>query len=685
MPVLTCSYLDQFMTRCLFTLHMQQRDADGVTKRSTNSLRTLQRYLVPDSRYHGIHHSLHFSTKDIMSNTANGDDFDDHVQSILDLMSHRVNGTASVTNDQIEHAVQNILRQQPQPTQPQPNSSVSSHAAELPPLPTDSRKTSESEKHQNTILHSVNSTTGGTGRTTRSSTMRESQPQTRIVPDLGDYDDLPDNDHETSSMSQKVSATTTATTDTNSTNFQRTDEVNDADPTAENEEIDWSIYETIPLGKQGAQMMTIFGDGKYPLEATVRATLIATRRKVQCTIQDARHVRRQQTELYRTAKNSIKAEKSHKPGKFKQDWSTELLFRANAGYDPLAYQPRCGFGKDDLQKLHPEELNAYQKWDEMHSAAAEATTTPNGTVDDNSGEDPAEEKLGDDHHSETMNDTAVTVGHLEERAAHFDLRTNKMGSDWYMKYANIRQRGSFLPRHSGGRGSSDAMWDATTRQKRKTGEHATNGGGWTHMAASAVRFLHWVGFDPMSPALPPPTDDVTAALAFLAYDFFGRIVEKAIFLRNCQRQVDAGMEINEVAISNYELGPGEQLTEQDIQRAMDDPDIKPVPLYSVESKTRSLGPQLYFGPGFEDRLEMEMDEMLWDMNHAKKVNDKLSKEELLIRQQEDELFAQLAKPPTQDGIVALLQASHGTTNVSDLLVPANPTPTLTNASKRAKR
>ena len=145
------------------------------------------------------------------------------------------------------------------------------------------------------------------------------------------------------------------------------------------------------------------------------------------------------------------------------------------------------------------------------------------------------------------------------------------------------------------------------------------------------------------------------------------------------------MKINEVAISNYELGPGEQLTEQDIQRAMDDPDIKPVPLYSVESKTRSLGPQLYFGPGFEDRLEMEMDEMLWDMNHAKKVNDKLSKEELLIRQQEDELFAQLAKPPTQDGIVALLQASHGTTNVSDLLVPANPTPTLTNASKRAKR
>jgi hypothetical protein len=91
---------------------------------------------------------------------------------------------------------------------------------------------------------------------------------------------------------------------------------------------------------------------------------------------------------------------------------------------------------------------------------------------------------------------------------------------------------------------------------------------------------------------------------------------------------------------------------------MEDPDIKPVPLYSGESKKRSFGPQLYFGPGFEDRLEMEMEEMLWDMNHAKKANEKLSEEDLLIRQQEDEFFAKLAQPPTQDGVVALLQATN---------------------------
>jgi hypothetical protein len=38
-------------------------------------------------------------------------------------------------------------------------------------------------------------------------------------------------------------------------------------------------------------------------------------------------------------------------------------------------------------------------------------------------------------------------------------------------------------------------------------------------------FLHWVGFDPTS-ALSPPNEETTQALAFLAHDFFGKIVEK---------------------------------------------------------------------------------------------------------------------------------------------------------------
>jgi hypothetical protein len=622
-------------------------------------------------------------------------DFDDNLQSILDLMNHRVNGTASVTNDQIEAAVQNVLQQQQQQQQQQPISSPAPGAT--------TEITASSPKAVSAMVATISSgkkndrnvkNNSVSSMSTRSSTLREAQPQTLIIPDLGEYDELPHNDGEEATIKKEDSA---ASTSTNIPLPLKTDDVDEEEDDVENE-IDWSVYETIPLGKQGAQMMTIFGDGKYPSIETVRATLYGTRCKIQCTIQDARHIRRQQTVLYRTAKKSIQADKSTKPGQYKQEWSTELLFRASAGYDPLAYHPKCGFGIEDLNKLHPEELNAYHKWDEMHSAAAEATTNapPEEDAVEDDDEDNADRDLEDNSNHKNRDreslvedhDDSAIVGHLQERAAHFDVRTNKMGQDWYMKYSNIRQKGSFLPRQSVGRGGTarstnvDAIWDATTRQKRKTGEHSSGGGGWTHMSASAVRFLHWIGFDPTSPVLPPPTDDVTAALAFLAYDIFGRIVEKAIFLRNCRRQLDTGVEINEVAISNYELEPGEQLTEQDIQRAMDDPDIKPVPLYSVESKNRSLGPQLYFGPGFEDRLEMEMEEMLWDMNNTSKVNDKLSKEELLIRQQEDDLFAQLAKPPTQDGIVALLQASQGKDILSDVQSNA---PTSSNSSKRAKR
>jgi hypothetical protein len=577
-------------------------------------------------------------------------DYDENIQSILDLMYHRIHGTASVTNDQIEDAVQNIIRQAPVP-----------ESSSLP----------ESAKDNNPISGEIIPPTTQPPRTTRSSSASALNQQ-QIIPDLEDYDDLPINgtenisDTTTKSLVSKEKNIQNKLNDKMSSNksTSRKDDVDRSMLAEDEEEIDWSIYETIPLGKQGAQMMTIFGDGKHPLPDTVRATLNGTRRKVHCTIQDARHVHRQQTLLYRTAKDSIKAERPKDPGIYKQEWSTELLFRAGVGYDPLAYHPKCGFSIEDLHKLHPEELNAYNKWNEMHSSATEAATANGGVDDENETGD--DDKEGDKIIGQTnADDSTMALGHLQERAAQFDLRTNKMEQDWYMKYSNIRQKGSFLPRQSIGRGRNnrnniDAVWESTSRQKRKIGEHAPSGGGWVHMSASAVRFLHWIGFDPMSSILPPPNDDVTAALAFLAYDFFGRIVEKAIFLRNRQKQLDTGIEINEVAISNYELDIGEQLTEHDIDRAMNDPDIKPAPLYSsnTNDSKKSLGPQLYFGPGFEDRLEMEMEEMLWgnkQVSHDKTMSD----EEIQRRQQEDEFFAQLAKPPTQDGIVALLLSNQG--------------------------
>jgi hypothetical protein len=127
------------------------------------------------------------------------------------------------------------------------------------------------------------------------------------------------------------------------------------------------------------------------------------------------------------------------------------------------------------------------------------------------------------------------------------------------------------------------------------------------MSAVQVRFLHWIGFDPSS-ALPPPDEETTACLGFLGYDFFGRIVEKSIFLRNLANLKDGGGEVDEREVP-LEMKEGEQLEASDIERAMQDQDIKPVPLYGVsQDSDRKQGPQLYFGPGFEDRLEMEMEE-----------------------------------------------------------------------------
>ncbi len=64
-----------------------------------------------------------------------------------------------------------------------------------------------------------------------------------------------------------------------------------------------------------------------------------------------------------------------------------------------------------------------------------------------------------------------------------------------------------------------------------------------------------------------------------------------------------------------ELGEGEQLEVEDIERALNDTSINSAPLYYASSsalrpsnKVDGHALQLYFGPGFEDRLEMELDQ-----------------------------------------------------------------------------
>ena len=57
-----------------------------------------------------------------------------------------------------------------------------------------------------------------------------------------------------------------------------------------------------------------------------------------------------------------------------------------------------------------------------------------------------------------------------------------------------------------------------------------------------------------------------------------------------------------------ELQSGEQLAPKDIEKAMNDPEIRPVPLFSMDKPSEPPSFQLYFGEGFEERLELEMEE-----------------------------------------------------------------------------
>ena len=142
------------------------------------------------------------------------------------------------------------------------------------------------------------------------------------------------------------------------------------------------------------------------------------------------------------------------------------------------------------------------------------------------------------------------------------------------------------------------------------------------MPGRSVRFLHWLGFDP--PNLYPPDDEVTHALAFLAYDRFGRIVEKAIYLRNLEKVQNRGAKskeelqtglLDKITGPLWELNAGEQLTKEDIERSLEDPDVKPATVYGKDDSAGGQASiQLYFGPGWEDRLELEMEEYVSGMS-----------------------------------------------------------------------
>lgn len=420
------------------------------------------------------------------------------------------------------------------------------------------------------------------------------------------------------------------------------------------------LLEEIPMGKVGAQMMTAFGDGPQPDLDALKAALQATRQALQFSILDARALRRKVQAQYSQAKHeafagvqpwktitsnnkndqSVSEEaatcstplpepSSDNPASFPKKAfrrmetfdkaDPALVYRAlladkSREHDPLGAQPKCGFDAEQLGWLFPEEVRAYDRWNELHAEYLQneraKVTKKEDEIDDEEGdsdrEAPAPEpKIHDD-------EVEYIGGHLKERAAVFDVRTGQMPQDRYLQFSRVRQ-GSFLPPNHR-RSELEQEWEAGQgRGRAKSGD-------WSKMSAIAVRFLHWLGFDP--PQVPPPDNETTQLLAFLGHDRLGRIVEKSIYLRNIKRKRELNVSVkdneeddieNPSSVTLRELLPGEQLTLQDVEAVLDDPDVKPAALFPSERNDHSGGGaptnvQLYFGPGFEQRLELELEE-----------------------------------------------------------------------------
>ena len=203
----------------------------------------------------------------------------------------------------------------------------------------------------------------------------------------------------------------------------------------------------------------------------------------------------------------------------------ELSFRAMEAHgDVLRFDVSCGFDISQFDILYPEEMSAYQRWKNMHDAYSEKSVDilPKSMNE----EDDDTDKLGVETTATAAAAAPVLLetihsGRVIERLSNFDARTDDMRSDDYLKFADIR-RGSFLPRSGGGTTKGMMIADVERKRGRPSTKNRTT---WTNLNPSSIVFLHWIGFDPTS-ALSPPNEETTQALGYLAYDFFGRIVEK---------------------------------------------------------------------------------------------------------------------------------------------------------------
>ena len=128
----------------------------------------------------------------------------------------------------------------------------------------------------------------------------------------------------------------------------------------------------IPLGKLGAQMVVTFGDGPKLKPEAVLAALLGTHQCLHVAIKDARALRRHEKEEYmRTRKVALMSKNITRGGPPTAEEASQesagsgMLYRALRGYDNLAYDPKCGFDIEQLKQLFPEEMRAYNRFNEV--------------------------------------------------------------------------------------------------------------------------------------------------------------------------------------------------------------------------------------------------------------------------------------------------------------------------------
>lgn len=130
--------------------------------------------------------------------------------------------------------------------------------------------------------------------------------------------------------------------------------------------------DNIPLGKLGAKMMVTFGDGPKPQPEAVSAALLGARKCLHVAIKDARALRRHEKDEYTRARKVVLMGKKHTRGgrptaeeTSQESAGSGMLYRAMKGYDNLTYDPKCGFDIEQLKQLFPEEMRAYDRFNEV--------------------------------------------------------------------------------------------------------------------------------------------------------------------------------------------------------------------------------------------------------------------------------------------------------------------------------